>query len=85
MESDKKIVKKIILKDNDFIECYKKSKTKKSFESVIDELIEYCFYSEFNPYLEKKYLDYSWLENKENGHIVNMDDIYDVFKEILEE
>jgi hypothetical protein len=50
---------------------------------VLKDTIYECFNSEFNPYLDKEYLDMCWL--KVDGLIINLDDIHDVLMEMLKE
>lgn len=81
-------VKKNILKDDFF--GFKKAYIESGVESVsfldtIDELLDYCFYSEFNPYLDKCYLDYAYLRNSKTGLIYNIDDMFDVYVDNLED
>lgn len=57
---------------------------KVKFDEVLDRTLNYCLYDGyFNPYLNEKYLDYSWTCNEKTGLIYNMDDIFDVYYEIL--
>lgn len=54
------------------------------FEDVLDRTLDYCLYDGyFNPYLDKEYLDIAWAKNADTGLIYNMDDIFDIFYEIL--
>lgn len=74
---------KFAMTDDDFKDEYLKTKgTLKGFEDVIKEVASYCFNDEyFNPYLDKEYLDCCWL--KVANKIINLDDIYEVFKDYI--
>ena len=75
---------KFALNDDDFKETYLKHKnTLEGFENAVIDVADYCFNDAyFNPYLDKPYLDYCYL--KVGGKIINLDDIYEVFKNDLE-
>lgn len=82
MNKEIKFVYNYLLNDVDFKKCYDtycKNKNKYTYEDTLKDLLDYCFYSEFNPYLDEKYLDYTWLYSKEFNKIYNMDDIYEVY------
>lgn len=79
-------VKKFMLEDENMKWAYDEyNKSEYSFSDTIDQLLEYCFYSYFNPYLDKKYLDYAWLCDNNTGKIYNLDDMYDVYIDNLKE
>lgn len=68
-----------IIEDAVWKEYYTKHyKGKLSFNSIVKSVIDYVFHSEFNPYLEKRYLDISWL-NVDDGVYLNLDDIWEEF------
>lgn len=56
--------------------------TQEHFENVLRDCLEYCFNSEFDPFLDKKYIDCAWLQIEDK--IINIDDIYDDFRECCE-
>lgn len=82
-DSEISFVKKKLLEQKDFFgfkDCYNRFNIKSAtFEDTINDVLDYCFYSEFNPYLDKEYLDYMWLRNDKNGLIYNIDDMFDVY------
>lgn len=74
---------KFALNDDDFKNTYLEYKSDLTgFEELIKDVANYCFNDGFfNPYLDKAYLDYCYLKV---GHkIINLDDIYEVFKDYL--
>ena len=77
--SYEKEVRQCISEDNLWRDYYKKHyKGTKRFKHIVDSVINYVFYSEFNPYLERRYRDISWLEVAE-GVYLNLDDIWEEF------
>ena len=79
-------VKEFLLEDENMKWAYGEyDKSEYSFSDTIDQLLDYCFYSDFNPYLDKKYLDYTWLCDNNTGKIYNLDDIYEVYIDNLKE
>lgn len=76
---------KFALQDDDFKNAYLKIKGDlNGFKSLIEEVAEYCFNDEyFNPYLDKPYLDYCYL--KVGDKIINLDDIWEVYNDYLED
>ena len=74
---------KFALNDNDFKDTYLKYKPDLAgFEELVKQVANYCFNNDyFNPYLDKEYLDCCYL--KVDDKIINLDDIYEVFKEYL--
>ena len=70
-----------ILKGYWWYEHWKAKRTRDiSFADVVNATVEYVFNSEFNPYIEKPYLDVSWCKGAD-GVWLNLDDIWDVFSE----
>lgn len=49
------------------------------FREALENTIEYCFNSEFNPFLDKPYLDICWLKFKDMKQYINLDDIWECF------
>lgn len=76
---------KYALQDDDFKNTYLKHKpTLEGFNELVEDVANYCFNDAyFNPYLDKEYLDYCWL--RVDNKIINLDDIFEVFKDSLEE
>ena len=74
---------KFALNDDDFKNEYLAVKGDlNNFEDLIKQVALYCFNDPyFNPYLDAEYLDCCWL--KVGNKIINLDDIYDVFKSYL--
>lgn len=74
---------KFALNDDDFKDTYIKYKHNLTgFEELIKDVASYCFNDDnFNPYLNEEYLDCCYL--KVDNKIINLDDIYEVFKEYL--
>ena len=74
---------KFALNDDDFKDTYLKYKHNLTgFEELIKDVANYCFNDDyFNPYLNEEYLDYCYL--KVDNKIINLDDIYEVFKGYL--
>ena len=66
--------------DLDFIEVYQKHNNGKTkgFKSFLKEQIRF-FVDDFDIYLDKPYLDISWL--KVNNKIVDVDLLFDIFVE----
>ena len=76
---------KFALNDDDFKSTYLEYKSDLTgFKELIKDVANYCFNDDyFNPYLDKAYLDCCYL--KINNKIINLDDIYEVFKDYLME
>ena len=82
--SDKKheieFVKKYFMSDDSMINTYEMyNQSDMKYEETIDALLDYCFYSDFDPHLDDKYLDYGWLCDETTGLIYNLDDMYEVY------
>lgn len=80
-------VKNFLMKNKDFQKCYIEHNKIDylTFEGSIDYLLDYVFYSDFNPYLDKCYLDMCWLKDETSGLIYNIDDMYDYYRDSLKE
>lgn len=81
-------VYKILLNDSDFRKLGEKHQLEEiEYQVLLSDMLVYCFNSDFNPFLEEEYLDISYLRltyyNKE--YLIDLDAIYEVFKEYLEE
>lgn len=77
-------VKKHLMNDPEMYNAYRiYNNCDDSFEESIDALLDYCFYSEFNPYLDEKYLDCCWLCDESTGLIYNLDDMFEVYMSVL--
>jgi hypothetical protein len=81
-------VYKILLNDSDFRKLGEKHKLEDiEYKVILSEALAYCFNSDFKPFLEEAYLDISYLElnyyNKR--YLIDLDAIYEVFKEYVEE
>jgi|GEM_PF-3065834 len=73
-----------LLEDEDFKQVWiANGSMLTDYHIALKELLSYVFYSEFNPYLDKPYVDYAWIEIQ--GYIINLDDIYDCFKNMMNE
>jgi hypothetical protein len=70
--------------DSDFIDVYKKNNNGKvkGFKSFLKEQIRF-FVDVYDIYLDKPYLDISWF--KVNDKIVDIDLLWDVFMEGIDE
>lgn len=70
-----------------FIKMFKKYELKDvDFDDVLDRTLNYCLYDGyFNPYYDKKYVDCTWLCNGDTKLIYNVDDMFDVFCETLDD
>ena len=77
-----KKLKKILLKNNDFIKLYNGYKLKKSYNYYINYLIHNISLNSESFLLEKEYIDISYF--KYNNVIFNMDYIWEEFKDILD-
>lgn len=74
-----------ITEDNVWRDYYKRHyKGKAKFPHIVKDLVNYVFDSEYNPYLEHRYVDISWLEVDNNVYI-NLDDIWEMFCERVRE
>jgi hypothetical protein len=82
-EYNMEFLKKFLMDDKDFKRVYESNESGMSYEESIDILIDDCFNSEFNPYLDKKYLDITWLCDDKNGIIYNLDDIYENYSNMM--
>lgn len=69
------------LDDDEFKKVYiKKHGNLKGFKETLENTIEFCFNDAyFDPFLDKPYLDYTWLKFKNLKKYINLDDIYDCF------
>lgn len=72
-----------LLNDNDFLNLYNKEKRKEKFCYYIENAVMDYLYN-FS-LLDKEYIDISHLSIKYYGkkHIIDLDCIYDIFKESL--
>lgn len=77
-----KKLKKMLLKNNDFIKLYNEYKLKKSYNYYINYLIQNISLNNESFLLEKEYIDISYF--KYNNIIFNMDYIWEEFKDILD-
>lgn len=86
-EQEIAFVKEYMIGSSDFRNCYiDYNKSDKDFITTIDELLDYCFNSEFDPYLDECYLDMCWLKDNETGLIYNVDDMWECYKlDLMEE
>jgi hypothetical protein len=78
------IIFKACLWDIDFLKCYKKNNNNrlKGYGLFLKEIIEEFTYN-YNIYLDKPYLDISYL--KVNDKIIDIDLLFDIFKLAIEE
>lgn len=88
MEKTKKFLKNFIKNDSVFLRFYninKKQIKKKSisFNYIIDMVLNDVMENFESYLLDKKYIDFSWVEYNEN--IINLDYIYTYFKLIINE
>lgn len=85
MQTCEKEFIKFALNDDDFKGTYLEYKPDLTgFEELIEDVANYCFNDGFfNPYLDKAYLDCCYL--KVGNKIINLDDIYEVFRDYLME
>lgn len=76
---------KFALNDDDFKSTQLEHKPDLTgFEELIKDVASYCFNDKlFNPYLDKAYIDCCYL--KVGNKIINLDDIFEVFKDYLME
>jgi hypothetical protein len=49
------------------------------FREALESTIDYCFNSDFKPFLDKPYLDIAWLKFKDMKKWINLDDIHECF------
>ena len=80
------VLKNYILNDKDFKKVYNerlKDYKKLTMIDTVDDLIDYIFNSEFNPYLDEAYIDYSYLKDNTTGVIYNLDDIFEEYQNQL--
>lgn len=74
-----------LIHDKDFKNEFAKHNLKVSYKNTIKELLDYVLNSEFNPYLDKEYLDITWLRDNSTNTIYNLDDIFEVYCNNLQE
>lgn len=89
IEKERLFLESKINSDNDFfgfIKAFNKRGFDENikFKDVLDRTLDYCLYDGyFNPYYDKEYIDVMYAKNHETGLIYNMDDIFDIYYEIL--
>lgn len=68
------------LEDEDFQKVYiERFGNLDGFREALENTIEYCFSSEFNPFLDKPYKDVYWLKFKDMKQYINLDNIWECF------
>ena len=68
-----------------FIKEFKRHDLKDvTLDDVLDRTLNYCLYDGyFNPYYDKEYIDCMWVKNRDTGLIYNVDDMFDIFYEVI--
>ena len=59
-------------------------KGNKKYSQIVKDLINYVFDSDYNPYLERRYIDISWLEVAD-GVYLNLDNIWEMYCDMVRE
>lgn len=84
MEDIKKVLFDVLKGDEDFIDAYASyKKNLEGYEVFLKRTIE-CFVSDFNIYLDKPYIDISYLKLK-NDSLIDVDLLWEIFKSDLKE
>lgn len=74
-----------LIHDKDFQKEFTRYNLKISYIDTIKNLLDYILNSEFNPCLDKEYLDITWLRDNNTNKIYNLDDIFEVYCDDLQE
>jgi len=83
---EKAVYDYIINYTDDFEDYYNENlPLPKPFIEYVKETTEYCFNSEFNPFLDYKYMDIDWLKLDGYKKIINLDDIFEYFAMCIDE
>lgn len=70
--------------DKDFQKVFNKvQEVNKNIEykETLTDVIMNCYFGDYNLYLDKTYTDIAWI--KINNNIINLDDLFDVYKNYL--
>lgn len=83
---ENKVYDYIINYTDDFEDYYNENlPLPKKFIDYVKETTEYCFNSEFNPFLDYEYMDIDWVKFRGYKKIVNLDDIFEYFASCIKE
>ena len=84
----KSMLKNHIKNDNDFYNLWKNQRGKFiDFDKLCDITIDYIYSNNTikeSIFIDKKYLDISWLQFNNSNKIINLDFIYEIFKDTLQ-